>query len=214
MEEKSWYAVHTYSGYENKVKTNLEKRIESMNMEDYIFRIMIPTEDVEEKKNDKVKINKRKVFPGYVLVEMIMTDDSWYVVRNVHGCTGFVGPASKPVPLTDEEVRRLVLRVAAEELEHSRLDEHRRETVFIRHSPAEGEHFGLGIGDRGAELDVKAHRARRHFLIFGVGVEFGEPYNLFGIYAFTVDNCTYLSVTSACIKADTATVKVSAERSS
>lgn len=88
MEEKSWYAVHTYSGYENKVKTNLEKRIESMNMENYIFRIMVPTEDVEEKKNNKVKINKRKVFPGYVLVEMIMTDDSWYVVRNTTGVTG------------------------------------------------------------------------------------------------------------------------------
>ena len=98
MEEKRWYAVHTYSGYENKVKTNLERRIESMNMEDYIFRVMIPTEDVEEKKNNKVKVNKCKVFPGYVLVEMIMTDDSWYVVRNTTGVTGFVGTGAKAVP--------------------------------------------------------------------------------------------------------------------
>ncbi|MBO4947910.1 MAG: transcription termination/antitermination protein NusG [Peptococcaceae bacterium] len=115
MEEKSWYAVHTYSGYENKVKTNLEKRIESMNMEDYIFRIMIPTEDVEEKKNDKVKINKRKVFPGYVLVEMIMTDDSWYVVRNTTGVTGFVGTGAKPIPLHESEVKMLLRQQGMEE---------------------------------------------------------------------------------------------------
>ncbi|MBR4944014.1 MAG: transcription termination/antitermination protein NusG, partial [Peptococcaceae bacterium] len=105
MEEKRWYAVHTYSGYENKVKTNLERRIESMNMEDYIFRVMIPTEDVEEKKNNKVKVNKCKVFPGYVLVEMIMTDDSWYVVRNTTGVTGFVGTGAKAVPLHEAEVK-------------------------------------------------------------------------------------------------------------
>jgi len=122
MEEKSWYAVHTYSGYENKVKTNLEKRIESMNMEDYIFRVMIPTEDVEEKKNEKVKINKRKVFPGYVLVEMIMTDDSWYVVRNTTGVTGFVGAGNKAVPLHEAEVRAL--------LRQQGMDEPRREVDY------------------------------------------------------------------------------------
>lgn len=115
MEEKSWYAVHTYSGYENKVKTNLEKRIESMNMENYIFRIMVPTEDVEEKKNNKVKINKRKVFPGYVLVEMIMTDDSWYVVRNTTGVTGFVGAGTEPVPLHEAEVKTLLRLQGLEE---------------------------------------------------------------------------------------------------
>lgn len=111
---KDWYAIHTYSGYENKVKTDLEKRIESMNMEDYIFRIMVPTEEVEEKKNNKLVVNKRKVFPGYVLVEMIMTDDSWYVVRNTTGVTGFVGMGNKPVPLGEDEVRFL-LRQAGEE---------------------------------------------------------------------------------------------------
>ncbi len=122
MEEKRWYAVHTYSGYENKVKTNLEKRIESMNMEEYIFRVMIPTEDVEEKKNNKVKINKRKVFPGYVLVEMIMTDDSWYVVRNTTGVTGFVGAGTKPVPLHEAEVKTL--------LRQQGLDETKRELDY------------------------------------------------------------------------------------
>lgn len=115
MEEKSWYAVHTYSGYENKVKTNLEKRIESMNMEDYIFRIVVPTEDVEEKKNNKVKISKRKVFPGYVLVEMIMTDDSWYVVRNTTGVTGFVGAGTKAVPLHEAEVKSLLRQQGLED---------------------------------------------------------------------------------------------------
>ena len=112
---KGWYAVHTYSGYENKVKTNLEKRIESMDMGDYIYRIMVPTEEVEEKKDDKVKINKRKVFPGYVLVEMIMTDDSWYVVRNTTGVTGFVGAGAKPVPLHEAEVQTLLRQQGMEE---------------------------------------------------------------------------------------------------
>ena len=115
MEEKHWYVIHTYSGYENKVKANLEKRIESMNMEDRIFRIMVPTEDVEEKKNNKVKINKRKVFPGYVLVEMIMTDDSWYVVRNTTGVTGFVGAGTKPVALYESEVKALLRQMGVEE---------------------------------------------------------------------------------------------------
>lgn len=115
MEGKGWYAIHTYSGYENKVKTNLEKRIESMNMEDYIFRIMIPTEDVEEKKNGQVKINKRKIFPGYVLVEMVLTDDSWYVVRNTTGVTGFVGTGAKPIPLAESEVRTLLRQQGMED---------------------------------------------------------------------------------------------------
>jgi len=112
--EKNWYAIHTYSGYENKVKTDLEKRIESMNMEDYIFRVMVPTEEVEEKKNNKMVVNKRKIFPGYVLVEMIMTDDSWYVVRNTTGVTGFVGMGNKAVPLGEDEVKSL-LRQAGED---------------------------------------------------------------------------------------------------
>ena len=88
--EKLWYVIHTYAGYENKVKMNLEKRAESMNMEDHIFRIIVPMEDEIQVKDGKKKTVKRKVFPGYVLVEMILTDDSWYVVRNTPGVTGFV----------------------------------------------------------------------------------------------------------------------------
>ena len=116
MEEKSWYVIHTYSGYENKVKTNLEKRIETMHMEVFIFRIMVPTEVVEERKNNKVKVNKRKVFPGYVLVEMILTDDSWYVVRNTTGVTGFVGAGNKPVPLHEGEAKALLRQMGMEEI--------------------------------------------------------------------------------------------------
>lgn len=119
--QKAWYAVHTYSGYENKVKTNLEKRIESMNMEEYIFRCVIPTETVREVKNGSTKEVQRKIFPGYVLVEMIMTDESWYIVRNITGVTGFVGTGNKPVPLQDYEVDRL-LRDMGEELPVVELD--------------------------------------------------------------------------------------------
>jgi len=89
--EKAWYVLHTYSGYENKVKTNLEKRLESMGMEDKIFRVLVPTEEEVETKDGKKRTVTKKVFPGYVLVEMVMTDDSWYVVRNTPGVTGFVG---------------------------------------------------------------------------------------------------------------------------
>jgi len=96
---KHWYVIHTYSGYENKVKANLEKRVESMNMGDKIFRVLVPMEDEIEIKNGKKKVSKRKVFPGYVLVEMEMTDVSWYVVRNTPGVTGSVGNGSKPIPL-------------------------------------------------------------------------------------------------------------------
>ena len=106
--EKQWFAIHTYSGYENKVKDNLEKRAKSMNMEDYIFRVLVPMEDEIQIKDGRKKIIQRKVFPGYVLVEMIMTDHSWYVVRNTSGVTGFVGAGNKPVPLHEHEVNALL----------------------------------------------------------------------------------------------------------
>lgn len=109
--EKNWYVVHTYSGYENKVKANLEKRVESMGMTDQIFRVIVPEEEETEVKNGKTKTLKRKVFPGYVLVEIVMTDDSWYVVRNTPGVTGFVGSAgagSKPTALLPEEAERIL----------------------------------------------------------------------------------------------------------
>lgn len=113
--EKNWYVIHTYSGYENKVKANLEKRIESMNMEDKIFRIMVPMEDEIEIKNGKKKITKKKIFPGYVLIEMLMTDDSWYVIRNTSGVTGFVGTGSKPIPLHEGEVKHILKQMGVEE---------------------------------------------------------------------------------------------------
>ncbi|MEG0874215.1 MAG: transcription termination/antitermination protein NusG [Clostridiales bacterium] len=106
--EKLWYVIHTYAGYENKVKMNLERRAESMQMEDHIFRIIVPMEDEIQVKDGKKKIVKRKVFPGYVLVEMILTDDSWYVVRNTPGVTGFVGTGNKPVPLKEEEAQHVL----------------------------------------------------------------------------------------------------------
>ncbi|MEW8976890.1 MAG: transcription termination/antitermination protein NusG [Symbiobacterium sp.] len=112
MEERQWYVVHTYSGYENKVKTNLEKRVESMEMRDKIFQVVVPMEDAVEIKDGKQKKVKRKVFPGYVLVEMVMSDDSWYVVRNTPGVTGFVGSGNKPIPLTPEEVDAILGRPA------------------------------------------------------------------------------------------------------
>ncbi len=102
-----WYVVHTYSGYENKVKTNLEKIIENRSLEDLIIDIRVPTEDVVESKGEEKKIVTRKIFPGYVLIKMVMTDDTWYIIRNTTGVTGFVGPGSKPVPLSEQEVEAL-----------------------------------------------------------------------------------------------------------
>ncbi len=102
--ERNWYVIHTYSGYENKVKTNLERRVESYRMQEQIFDILVPMEEELEIKDGKRKLQKRKVFPGYVLVNMIMTDNSWYVVRNTPGVTGFVGSGQKPIPLTTAEV--------------------------------------------------------------------------------------------------------------
>jgi len=118
---KDWYVIHTYSGYENKVKMNLERRVESMNMEEKIFRVLVPMEDEIEFKNGKEKITKRKVYPGYVLVEMEMTDDSWYVVRNTPGVTGFVGTGTKPIPLLDQEVVKILQQMGMDEV-HTRID--------------------------------------------------------------------------------------------
>ena len=103
-----WYVVHTYSGYENKVKTDLEKTVENNGMMELVQDARVPMEDVVEIKNGKRRVVQRKVFPGYVLVKMIMTDETWYVVRNTRGVTGFVGPGSKPIPLSEEEVERML----------------------------------------------------------------------------------------------------------
>ena len=107
LNNAKWYVVHTYSGYENKVKTNLEKIIENRGLEELISEVVVPLEEVVEKKDDVEKTVSRKVFPGYVLIKMVMTDDTWYVIRNTTGVTGVVGPGSKPVPLSEEEVEAL-----------------------------------------------------------------------------------------------------------
>lgn len=116
--DKHWYAVHTYSGYENKVKANLEARLESMNMQDLIFRVVIPEEEETTIKDGKKKTSMKKTFPGYVLVELVMTDESWYVVRNTPGVTGFVGSqgaGSKPNPLLPDEVKFILRQMGMSE---------------------------------------------------------------------------------------------------
>ena len=107
MAEANWYVVHTYSGYENKVKANIEKTIENRHLEDEILEVRVPLQDVVEMKNGARRVVQKKLFPGYVLINMIMNDDTWYVVRNTRGVTGFVGPGSKPVPLTEAEMKPL-----------------------------------------------------------------------------------------------------------
>lgn len=111
MAESNWYVVHTYSGYENKVKANIEKIIENRKLHDQILEVAVPMQDVVEVKNGAKKQVQKKLFPGYVLVNMIMNDDTWYVVRNTRGVTGFVGPGSKPVPLTEAEMKPLGIKV-------------------------------------------------------------------------------------------------------
>jgi len=105
--EANWYVVHTYSGHENKVKVNIEKLVENRGMQNLVLSVIVPTEDRVELKDGQRKIKTRKMFPGYVIVKMIVTNESWYLVRNTQGVTGFVGHGSEPIPLTDEEVRRM-----------------------------------------------------------------------------------------------------------
>ena len=111
MAEANWYVVHTYSGYENKVKANIEKTIENRNLQEEILEVRVPMQDVMEMKNGARKTVPKKMFPGYVLINMVMNDDTWYVVRNTRGVTGFVGPGSKPVPLTEAEMKPLGIKV-------------------------------------------------------------------------------------------------------
>ena len=107
MSEASWYVVHTYSGYENKVKANIEKTIENRHLEDQILEVRVPMQDVVELKDGASRSVQKKMFPGYVIIKMIVTNESWYLVRNTQGVTGFVGHGSEPIPLTDEEVARM-----------------------------------------------------------------------------------------------------------
>lgn len=155
-EEARWYVVHTYSGYENKVASNLEKTVENRQLHDLIQQILVPTETVTEIKDDKKRDVERKIFPGYVLVKMILTDESWYVVRNIRGCTGFVGPSSKPIPLTDEEVARLGVEKKEIEVSYDVGD-----SVQIIDGPLEGF---VGVVE---EVDKDKNRVRVTVSMFG-----------------------------------------------
>ena len=122
MAEANWYVAHTYSGYENKVKANIEKTIENRHLEDQILEVRVPLQDVVEVKNGVKKTVQKKMFPGYVLLNMVMNDDTWYVVRNTRGVTGFVGPGSKPVPLTETEMFNLGIQTNNIEVEFAEGD--------------------------------------------------------------------------------------------
>lgn len=118
-EEAKWYVVHTYSGYENKVASNIMTTVENRGLQDWISAVNVPTETVVELKGDQEKTVERKIFPGYVFVKMICTDETWHIVRNIRGCTGFVGPESKPVPLTEQEVYNMGVEKRVVNLEYS-----------------------------------------------------------------------------------------------
>jgi transcriptional antiterminator NusG len=132
-DEARWYVVHTYSGYENKVKDSIVKTVLNRGMQDRILEVEVPLEDSVEEKNGRQVVVQRKVFPGYVLINMVMNDDTWYVVRNTRGVTGFVGPGSKPVALSDEEVRKLGISSA-----QFKIDVELGESVQIMNGPFEG----------------------------------------------------------------------------
>lgn len=155
-EEARWYVVHTYSGYENKVASNLEKTVENRQLQDLIQEIRVPTELVTEIKDNKRKEVERKIFPGYVLIKMVLTDESWYVVRNIRGCTGFVGPSSKPIPLTDEEIAKLGVEKKEIEVSYGVGD-----SVNIIDGPLEGF---VGTVE---EVDAEKNRVRVMVSMFG-----------------------------------------------
>ncbi|MEI7645768.1 MAG: transcription termination/antitermination protein NusG [Chloroflexales bacterium] len=133
-EERRWYVIHTYSGYENKVKQNLEHRIDSMEMRNQIFRVIVPTEEEIEIKNGQRRTVNKKIYPGYVLVQMHMTDDSWYVVRNTPGVTSFVGHGNRPTPLEDDEVK-LILKQMEGEAPKVRVSYQKGQAVKITDGP-------------------------------------------------------------------------------
>ena len=139
QEEKKpqWYVVHTYSGYENKVKTDLEKTIKNRELEDFFFDIVVPMEEQIEIKDGKKKVNLKKVFPGYVLIKMIVTEESWYIVRNTRGVTGFVGSGTDPIPLTEDEIRNMGFDVADVNVDYEVND-----SVRVMNGPL--EHF-IGV---------------------------------------------------------------------
>lgn len=155
-EDVRWYVIHTYSGYENKVASNLEKTVENRQLQDLIQEIRVPTEVVTEIKDGKKRDVERKIYPSYVLVKMALTDESWYVVRNIRGCTGFVGPSSKPIPLTDEEVARMGVEKKTVEVSYQTGD-----SVHIVDGPLEGF---VGTVE---EVDLDKNRVRVTVSMFG-----------------------------------------------
>ena len=165
--QPKWYVVHTYSGYENKVKTDLEKTVKNRELEDYIFDIVVPMEEQIEIKDGKRKTNLKKVFPGYVLVKMIVTEESWYIVRNTRGVTGFVGSGTDPIPLTDEEIRKMGF-----ELTEVNVDYDVNDSVKILNGPL--ENF-VGVVQ---EINKEKHKVKVLVSMFGretpVELEFSQ----------------------------------------
>lgn len=163
--EKNWYVVHTYSGYENRVKANLEKRVETMGMQDKIFRVIVAEhEEIDVKEDGKKKAVMRKVFPGYVLVELIMTDDAWYVVRNTPGVTGFIGSSGggvKPTPLLPEEADRLLEQMGMTESQVGEVHFEVDEVVEVLEGPF--AHFQGRID----EIDIEKGKVKVSVDMFG-----------------------------------------------
>jgi len=168
QDEAKWYVAHTYSGYENKVKANIEKSVENRGISDLIQAVEVPMEDVIEEKNGEQKVVKRKIFPGYVVVKMVMNDESWYVVRNTRGVTGFVGPGSKPVPLSDEEVKNM----GVEKVRYQGIDLEAGDSVDIKSGPMEG------FSGKVESIDEESRKVTVKVLMFGrektVSVEYTQ----------------------------------------
>ncbi len=162
-----WYVVHTYSGHENKVKVNIEKIVENRGMQDLVLDIVVPTEDSVEVKNGQRKVKTRKIFPGYVLVKMIVTNESWYLVRNTQGVTGFVGHGTEPIPLTNEEVRRMGI-----EKVHVEIDVEVGDNVKVINGPFESF---MGVVE---EVNIEKETLKVKISMFGrdtpVELEFGQ----------------------------------------
>jgi transcriptional antiterminator NusG len=156
-----WYVIHTYAGYENKVKANLESRISSMNVEDRVFEVVIPMEDVMEIKQGKKQVVQKKVFPGYLLCRMYLDDDSWYVVRNTPGVTGFVGSGAKPTPLSDKEIDRILQVKPDQKKLKPRLEFEEQESVRVTSGP-----FANFTGSI-AEINVDQSKLKVLVNIFG-----------------------------------------------
>ena len=167
MSEAKWYVVHTYSGYENKVKANIDKAIENRHLEDQILEVRVPMQEVIELKNGVQKASQKKMFPGYVIVKMIVTNESWYLVRNTQGVTGFVGHGSDPVPLTVEEVRRMGI-----EKVHIDLDLHAGDDIKVINGPFESF---MGVVE---EVNAEKETVKAKISMFGrdtpVELEFAQ----------------------------------------